>query len=83
MYGLERVELRSTDLFRRCPTFDGSSSSSSGYNPGSGGEPRQADGDNRSRCSGNALIYRTADGTCNNLRRTDWGSSFTPFLRKE
>ena len=33
------------------------------------------------RCSGSALIYRTADGTCNNLERPDWGSSFTKFLR--
>ena len=37
---------------------------------------------NRSqRCSGSALIYRTTDGTCNNLERPDWGSSFTKFLR--
>jgi hypothetical protein len=26
-------------------------------------------------------IFRSADGTCNNLEHPDWGSSFMPFLR--
>ena len=48
-------------------------------------KPREADSvviSNRAqRCSGSALVYRTADGTCNNLERPDWGSSFTKSLR--
>jgi len=31
-------------------------------------------------CNQNA-IYRTADGTCNNLKNPLWGSSETPYIR--
>eukprot|EP00095_Tigriopus_kingsejongensis_P007792 maker-scaffold370_size193435-snap-gene-0.40 protein:Tk07792 transcript:maker-scaffold370_size193435-snap-gene-0.40-mRNA-1 annotation:"hypothetical protein DAPPUDRAFT_320790" len=62
VYGLERVELRSTDLFRRCPFGDGP-------------QPRQ------DRCRGLDLLYRSADGSCNNLLKPEWGSSFSPSLR--
>ncbi|KAK8747996.1 hypothetical protein OTU49_016262 [Cherax quadricarinatus] len=28
-----------------------------------------------------SALYRTADGTCNNIKHPKWGSSFTPFRR--
>ncbi|CAI6343920.1 unnamed protein product [Macrosiphum euphorbiae] len=34
----------------------------------------------RVTCNRNA-VYRTADGTCNNLRNPLWGSSETPYIR--
>ena len=40
VYGLERVELRSTDLFRRCPT-------AGGIGGGGGRTPRQRNSNNR------------------------------------
>ena len=95
VYGLERVDLRSTDLIRRCPGNTGGSNSGggdSGYNPrqfgggggGNGNQQQRPGGNNQQqvRCtSGRQLVYRSADGTCNNLRRPHWGSSFTKFLR--
>ncbi|TRY75389.1 hypothetical protein TCAL_06346 [Tigriopus californicus] len=62
VYGLERVELRSTDLFRKCPFGDGP-------------QPRQ------DLCRGLDLMYRSPDGSCNNLRKPEWGASFSPSLR--
>ena len=51
VYGLERVELRSTDLFLECPfKFTGP-------------EGRQRP-DFDPQCRGLDLLYRTADGTC-------------------
>lgn len=70
VYGLERVELRSTDLFIECPF-----------------RAKTAGVEGRQRpilepeCKGLDLLYRTADGTCNNLKHSSWGSSFMPFLR--
>ncbi len=69
VYGLERVELRSTDLFIECPFRLSNSLDAEG---------RQR---NEPQCKGLDLLYRTADGTCNNLKHTSWGSSFMPFLR--
>ena len=68
VYGLERVELRSTDLFLECPfKFTGP-------------EGRQRP-DFDPQCRGLDLLYRTADGSCNNLRNPTWGSAFMAFLR--
>ena len=67
VYGLERVELRQTDLFRNCP-----------YTPRSA---RQQEDASREECPPSSHPYRTADGSCNNLRNRDWGSAFSPFLR--
>ena len=77
VYGLERVELRSTDLFIECPFR--LALERNGLGP-SGPEGRQRPG-GEPQCKGLDLLYRTADGTCNNLRKTSWGSSFMPFLR--
>ena len=71
VYGLERVELRSTDLYLECPfRLSGLIGPEGRQRPG--GEPQ---------CKGLDLLYRTPDGTCNNLKHTSWGSSFMPFLR--
>ncbi len=51
--------------------------------------PRQGDrsrpggsgGGVRVRCPPRNHPYRTADGSCNNRKRREWGSSFAPFLR--
>ena len=69
VYGLERVELRSTDLFIECP-FRALAKA--------GLEGRQRPDP---QCKGLDLLYRTADGTCNNLKHAPWGSSFMAFLR--
>ena len=71
VYGLERVELRSTDLYIECP-----------FRPGitTGPEGRQRPNLDP-QCRGLDLLFRTADGTCNNLKNPSWGSSFMPFLR--
>ena len=68
VYGLERVELRSTDLFLECP-FRFSMV-----------EGRQRP-DFDPQCKGLDLLYRTADGSCNNLKNPAWGSAFMAFLR--
>lgn len=73
VYGLERVELRSTDLFIECP-FRLAASAKAGV------EGRQRP-NLEPECKGLDLLYRTADGTCNNLKHPSWGSSFMPFLR--
>ena len=78
VYGLERVELRQTDLFRNCP-----------YTPRRSLDDllsraaRQSADENEveRRCPPPSHPYRTADGSCNNLRNRDWGSAFSPFLR--
>lgn len=33
------------------------------------------------QCPAFSALYRTADGTCNNLKRPEWGASFRPFQR--
>jgi hypothetical protein len=78
LYGLEQVELRSTSIFDECPL------KSSG-----GRQQRQKrqdnddidDEDDGGGCSGFAALFRTPDGTCNNFKHPNWGSSFMPFLR--
>ena len=82
MYGLERVELRSTDLFRQCP-----------YTPRLARQRQQEQQRQRQRPSDNDINdgscpadvgrepYRRPDGSCNNPARPEWGSSFSPFLR--
>ena len=86
LYGLERVELRSTSIFDSCPLKSRSGRQEvrpflveSSPNkllrhesnvPGLWQE-----------CSGFSAMYRTPDGTCNNFQRPSWGSSFMPFLR--
>ena len=65
VYGLERVELRSTDLYTECP-----------FRVTEKGRQRP-----EPQCKGLDLLYRSADGTCNNLKHPVWGSSFMPFLR--
>ena len=67
VYGLERVELRSTDLFIECP-----------FHTTVNAEGRQRPDP---QCKGLDLLYRSADGSCNNLNNPSWGSSFMPFLR--
>ena len=32
-------------------------------------------------CSGFAAMFRTPDGSCNNLESPGWGAAFMPFLR--
>ena len=116
VYGLERVELRSTDLFDQCPfraaptpgdehfaskkrnvgrQVDDSESTFSNYNPSNNaieGEDSKDDADvlhnggqNPNKvpgyCVGLDLIYRSADGSCNNMKQLEWGSAFLPFLR--
>ena len=76
VYGLERVELRSTDLFIECPFR--LALERNGWEEGPEGRQRPG---GEPRCQGLDLLYRTADGTCNNLKHTSWGSSFMPFLR--
>jgi len=76
VYGLERVELRSTDLFIECPFR--LALERNGWQEGPEGRQRPG---GEPRCKGLDLLYRTADGTCNNLKHTSWGSSFMPFLR--
>ena len=76
IYGLERVELRSTDLFIECPFR--LALERNGWEEGPEGRQRPG---GEPRCKGLDLLYRTADGTCNNLKHTSWGSSFMPFLR--
>ena len=76
VYGLERVELRSTDLFIECPFR--LALERNGWEEGPEGRQRPG---GEPRCKGLDLLYRTADGTCNNLKHTSWGSSFMPFLR--
>ena len=61
LYGLERVELRTTSIFDACPL-----------------KSRQR---RQELCSGFAAIFRTPDGTCNNLESPSWGAAFMPFLR--
>ena len=68
VYGLERVELRSTDLFLECPFRI------------SNIEGRQRPNFDP-QCKGLDLLYRTADGSCNNLKNPAWGSAFMAFLR--
>jgi hypothetical protein len=65
VYGLEKVELRSTDLFLECPFRQSLN----------GAEGRQG------LCKGIDLLFRSADGSCNNMRNPEWGSAFMPFLR--
>ena len=67
VYGLERVELRSTDLYLECPfRFSAEGRQNPNFEP---------------QCKGLDLLYRTADGSCNNLRNPTWGSAFMAFLR--
>ena len=70
LYGLERVELRSTSIFDECPLK-------------SRDRQRRQDDDleEDTACSGFAALFRTPDGTCNNFKHPNWGSSFMPFLR--
>ena len=112
VYGLERVELRSTDLFGQCPfraaptpgdenfvskrrklarQFD-SSSNDINNNGVAGNNDSKDDADVLQSngqfpdkvpgyCVGLDLIYRSADGSCNNMKQLEWGSAFLPFLR--
>ena len=75
VYGLERVELRSTDLFQECP-FRGPQTPRQ-FN---GGAPFR-DPDGEGYCVGLDMLYRSADGSCNNMKHPEWGASFIPFLR--
>ena len=115
VYGLERVELRSTDLFDQCPFRAAPTPGDehftivkkrklskrqfqdnrvSDYNPGNneiGGNDANKDANilvngienNKvpGYCVGLDLIYRSADGSCNNMNHLEWGSAFLPFLR--
>ena len=79
LYGLERVELRSTSIFDACPI--------------KGRDGRQEvdfifyllsffiKHIYLQECSGFSAMFRTPDGTCNNFKHPSWGSSFMPFLR--
>ena len=33
------------------------------------------------KCRDSYIYYRSADGSCNNLKHPDWGQSFTPYRR--
>ena len=44
-----------------------------------GGVVRDPDGDGY--CVGLDMLYRSADGSCNNMKHPEWGASLTPFLR--
>lgn len=33
------------------------------------------------QCPPFSLLYRTGDGTCNNIKHPEWGASFRPFQR--
>ena len=107
VYGLERVELRSTDLFDQCPfraaptpgneNFiskkrklsrqfeDGNAIESSDSSREDADILAAANGFNSQNvpgyCVGLDLIYRSADGSCNNMKQLEWGSAFLPFLR--
>lgn len=32
-------------------------------------------------CPAYSVLYRTLDGTCNNVNNPDWGGAFRPFAR--
>ncbi len=66
VYGLERVELARTSLFRDCP-----------FTP----RTRIRRQHNKKIACDRTYPYRMADGSCNNLARPEWGVSFAPFLR--
>ena len=73
---MERAELRTTSIFDACPL-----------------KSRQRRQElffyfiflnfffRQELCSGFAAIFRTPDGTCNNLESPSWGAAFMPFLR--
>ena len=79
VYGLERVELRSTDLFDECPFRSASIPGFPERKRQFTGGVRDPDGDGY--CVGLDMLYRSADGSCNNMKHPEWGASLTPFLR--
>ena len=78
LYGLERVELRTTSIFDACPlkSRDARQEESMIVRPVSG-----VIFIHLQECSGFSAMFRTPDGTCNNFKHPSWGSSFMPFLR--
>ena len=67
LFGLEQVNVASTPLFSACPfkTVDSGN----------------ADDPFRRPCPAYSVMYRTLDGSCNNVDHPEWGAALRPFAR--